>query len=99
MHRSETTSHGVIGENRLADAVESVASVATKGIVETLNCVGTCDTNDCFIGERPKGIVDECRNACGIVGRNLTAKGVVGKGDCRSVIRIDGVGKAAPAVV
>ena len=83
----------------MASAIERVPFIATKGIVVALDCVRAGDADHGFVGEGTEGIVEEGGYACGIAGFGLMAKGVVGEGDCRRVVRIDSVGKTAPVVV
>ena len=83
----------------MASVVERVASVAAEGVVEALNCVRARNADHGFVGERAEGVVNECGYAGGIMSFSLTAKGIVRKRDCRSTIRVDGVGKAAPVVI
>lgn len=61
-HRGEAAGGGVVGESRLADAVEGIASVAAEGVVVALDRVRSGDADDSLVGDRAEAVVEECRH-------------------------------------
>ena len=98
-HGRETACNRIVGECRLADAVEGVARVASEGVVEALDGVGSRDTDDGFVRERTEGVVGEGRDTGGIDCAGLASHRVVGEGHSRSVVGVGGGDKIAPGVV
>ena len=99
LHGCEAAGGGIVGEGRLADAVEGIASVAAEGVVEALDRVGARDTDDGFVGEGAEVIVSERRDACRVNSTDLLASAVVDERDRRGIIGIDRVRERSVRIV
>ena len=91
LHHRETARGGIVGEGRLADAVESIAERTTEAVVVALNRVRSGDADDRLVGEGAEVIVEAYRNSCGVVGFDLPPCAVVGERYRRRAVGVDGV--------
>ena len=98
-HCCKAARSGIVCKRRLADAVEGIASVAAKVVVEALDRVRSCDADDGFVGEGAEVIVEECRNSCGIVGFDLPPCAAVGERYRRRAVGVDGIRERTIGIV